>query len=434
MRATDLKSAELYQRARAVLPGGSTRQTVYFEPHPPYARGGSGSRVIDIDGVSRLDCLNNYSSLIHGHCHPAIVAAAIDQLQRLGAVALPTEPEVALAELLVARIASMQQVRFTNSGSEAVMMAVKAARAFTGRPKIAKIEGAYHGSYDPVEVSQSPTPDAWGPASSPASVPLCKGTPGGIVDDTVVLPFNDAAAVRRILRAHGESLAAVVVDLLPPRLRFLEATHEFIDACREGARAIGALLICDEVFSFRLARGGAQSIWGVAPDLTTLGKIIGGGFAIGAVGGRADVMAVFDASTGAPRVPHGGTFNAHPVTMCAGRAALELLDAAAYEKLDNLGHQLRDTLRDRITRAGIPAQVLGRGSLNCIVTSDRTLRDHRSLHPTPQEAARQSRLHRRLLDAGFLTGPTGLLILSTAMSTDDIDGLVIAAAQGLGQE
>src|SRR5687767_11270913 len=183
------KSAELFARAQDVMPGGNTRTTVYMAPYPPYAASGQGCWVTDVEGDRRLDCLNNYTALIHGHAHPAIVEAATRRLAQGSSFPLPTPEEIELATLLCERVPSAEHVRFTNSGSEAVMMAVKGARAFTGRPKIAKFEGAYHGSYDYVEVSLNSTPETWGPLAAPASTEYSRGTPPAVLQDVVVLPF-----------------------------------------------------------------------------------------------------------------------------------------------------------------------------------------------------------------------------------------------------
>src|SRR6266508_1615196 len=338
------RSAPLARQPQAVLPGGNTRTTVWMSPHPPYADSGDGCWVTDVDGDRRLDCLNNYTALIHGHAHPRIVEAATRRLAKGASFPMPTPEEIELASLLVDRLPSVERVRFTNSGSEAVMMAIKAARGYTGRPKIAKFEGAYHGSYDFAEVSLSSSPENWGTAAAPASVAYSRGTPRGVLDDVVVLPFNrPELAVARIER-EAPNLAAVLLDPIPNRAGLMPARRDFLDAIREVTRAHGIVLIFDEVITLRVGYDGAQGVFGVTPDLTTMGKIIGGGFPVGAVGGRAEVMAVFDPTGGSTAVPHGGTFNGNPVTMAAGLAAMTLLDRPAFERLDDLGAKLRASL------------------------------------------------------------------------------------------
>lgn len=423
----DSVAAGLYREALRVLPGGNSRTTVYMAPYPPYAASGEGCWITDVDGDRRLDCLNNYTALIHGHAHPRIVEAASRRLAQGASFPLPTPEEIALASLLVERLPGVEQVRFTNSGSEAVMMAIKAARGYTGRPGIAKFEGAYHGSYDWAEVSLAPSPDAWGPPDAPASVPYARGTPPSVPADVVVLPFNGTEAAVAGIEREARRLAAVLVDPVPNRIGLVPARPEFLRALREVTAAHGILLIFDEVISFRVGYHGAQGRFGIRPDLTTLGKIIGGGFPVGAVGGRADVMEVFDPRRG-PSVPHGGTFNANPVTMAAGLAAMQMLDRAAFERLDDLGARLRAAVADCLKEAGVPGAVTGLGSLFRIHPVERELTDYRSARPTPEEAARHQALMRRLLEHGVLVAPTGLGCLSTPMGEAELEWFLEAFA------
>ena len=311
------------------------------------------------------------------------------------AFGLPTESEVELAELLASRLPSVEQVRFTNSGTEAVMMALKAARAFTGRPKIAKCEGAYHGSYDYAEVSLDPTPEAWG-RNAPVSVAYARGTPDNVLADVVTIPFNDAEAAVSLIREHGAELACVLVDPMPNRAGLAPADQTYLEALRRVTREVGALLIFDEVITFRLGYRGAQGVWGIDPDLTTLGKIIGGGFPVGAVGGRKEFMAVFDPSRGKPALPHGGTFSANPVTMRAGLAAMELLDEAAFARLDAIGSAVRSGIDDAFRRHGVPGGTVGLGSLLKVHFADHPVRDYRSAYLTDAESQAPVRLPSRL--------------------------------------
>ncbi len=315
----------------------------------------------------------------------------------------------------------MDRIRFTNSGSEAVMMAIKAARAFTGRTKIAKFEGAYHGSYDYAEVSLDAPADTRGPIGEPASVAYAKGTPPSVLEEVVVLPFNQPELAARRIEREARNLAGVLLDPLPHRVGLVPATADFLRAIREVTAARGVLLIFDEVIAFRLGYSGAQGLFGVRPDLTTLGKIIGGGFPVGAVGGRSDVMAVFDPRGGKPAVPHGGTFNANPVTMAAGLAAMRLMDEAAYARLGRLGERLRTGVRACFDRAGVPGSVTGLGSLFRIHPHRRAFADYRSAAWQPDEARRFGRLYRSLLDHGVLLSPTGLGCLSTPVTEAEVE-------------
>jgi glutamate-1-semialdehyde 2,1-aminomutase len=429
------KSAALFARAQGVLPGGNSRTTVYMSPYPPYAASGEGCWVTDVEGDRRLDCLNNYTALIHGHAHPAIVEAATRRLALGASFPMPTPEEIDLAALLCERLPSAERVRFTNSGSEAVMIALKGARAFTGRPKIAKFEGAYHGSYDYAEVSLSSTPENWGSLAAPASTAYSKGTPPAVLDDVVVLPFNyTEQAVARIEREAG-TLAAVLIDPVPNRVGLVPAHREFLQALREVTRAHGIVLIFDEVISFRVGYQGAQGALGITPDMTTLGKIIGGGFPVGAVAGRADVMSVFDPTRGGPpAAPHGGTFNANPVTMAAGLAGMRLLTREAYGRMDDLGTKLRASLDDCFRQAGVAGRVTGMGSLFRVHAVDRELTDYRSTRTTAVEGERLVRLVRRLMEHGVLMSVTGLGCLSTPMGDAELEGLVETFAAVLEME
>jgi len=428
------KSAALFARAQGVLPGGNSRTTVYVAPYPPYAASGEGCWITDVEGDRRLDCLNNYTALIHGHAHPAIVEAATRRLAHGASFPMPTPEEIELAALLCERLPSAERVRFTNSGSEAVMIAIKGARAFTGRSKITKFEGAYHGSYDYAEVSLASTPDNWGSLAAPASTSYSRGTPPAVLEDVVVLPFNHTAEAVARIEQHARDLAAVLVDPVPNRVGLVPARVEFLRALRDVTRRHGIVLIFDEVISFRVGYHGAQGAFGVTPDMTTLGKIIGGGFPVGAVAGRADVMAVFDPTRGTPAAPHGGTFNANPVTMAAGLAAMRLLTPDAFARLDELGARLRASLDDCFKQAGVPGRVAGLGSLFRLHAIDRELSDYRSTRTTPAESERLVRLVRRLMEHGVLMSITGLGCLSTAMAEPELEALVETFAAILEME
>ena len=412
-------SHALYAEAKQYLPGGNTRTTVFEKPFPLYASHGKGCHVWDVDGNRRIDCINNYTAMIHGHAHPGIHQAVLRQMEQGTCFGMPTESEILLARELVSRLDSVETVRFTNSGTEAVMMAIKAARAYTGRPKIAKVEGAYHGSYDPAEISLDPGPQHWGD-KTPNPVPYAKGTPASIVDGVIVLPFNDPQKARELIALHGKDLAAILIDPLPNRAGLIPASEAFLRAIREAADAVGALVIFDEVISFRLSHGGAQGLFSVSPDLTTLGKVIGGGFPVGAVGGRRDVMAVFDPSSGKPALPHGGTFSANPITMRAGLAALEFLDEPAFAHLAKIGDQVRKAANESLARHGVPGIVVGMGSLLKIHFTDRQPTDYRAVYPTPVEASKLRLFNQTLIGNGILPSGYGLMALSTPMTADDV--------------
>lgn len=418
-------SAILYERARQVMPGGNTRHTVYRTPHQVYAARGEGCRIVDIDGNARIDAVGNFTSLIHGYGSERIREAARRQLELGFCFGMPTPGEVQLSEMLVERLPSVEHLRYCNSGTEAVMNAVKVARAFTGRPKIAKCEGAYHGTYDVVETSQEARPDTWGDLANPNSVATAQGTPQGVLDDVVVIPFNNVEAGEAILRAKGNALAAVLVDVMPNRAGLVPATAEFLAMLRRVTREIGALLILDEVITFRLGYNGAQGRFGVDPDITALGKVIGGGFPIGAVGGRREVMAVYDPGAGAPAVQHGGTFSANPMSMMAGIAALEDLTPASFEHLEALAARLDAGMNALFDRLGIEAQLTGLGSLRRLHLNRAKLSDFRSAFAAGNGAG-MAALSRALFDEGVIIAANGLIALSTAMTAADIDEMIEA--------
>jgi glutamate-1-semialdehyde 2,1-aminomutase len=386
----DVRSAELRGRARRCLPGGSTRTTLAIEPPAPYAARGSGCFVEDVDGRTLIDLQNNYTSLVHGHAHPAVTEAAVSALRAGASFGLPTAGEVDLAEAITSRVPAIDHIRFANSGTEAVMMALRAARAFTGRDEVLRFEGSYHGSADVVLPDPSP------------------GLSAGIASEALTAPADDPDRALALIESHGQSLAAVLIDLMPNRAGLVPADEDFVRALCKRARDAGALVVVDEVISFRLAVEGLAFEYGIAPDLIALGKTIGGGLPIGAFGGREDVMHVFADAPGS-RVAHGGTFTANPVTMAAGSAALANLDRDAVARLNALGDQLRRELRE------LGFRVTGSGSLLRVWPDDG---DHAGLWW-------------RLYDQGVLIAGNGLACTSTPM-TDAVIGDVLTRFEKAG--
>lgn len=415
---------QIFADALKVLPGGVSRNTIFRKPRPHYVDRAQGCYVTDIDGVTRIDFANNMCSLIHGHAHPEIVRAVVEQVHRGTAFTMGTEVEVRFAEHLCARIAGVDKIRFTNSGTEAVMAVIKAARAYTGRPMIAKAEGAYHGSYDYAEVSQTASPASWGCVDQPNAVPVARGTPQGALDDVVVFGFNDLARTLALLDRHAERIACVLIDPMPHRIGLFPADAGFVQGLFDWTRRNGALLAFDEVITFRSEYGGAQCWYPARPDLTALGKIIGGGFPCGAVGGRDEVMKVMDPAQESIPLPYSGTFSANPITMAAGKVAMELYDRVAVERLNTLGERARAQLREAIAVSGVTAQVSGCGSM---------FRVHPGLNEEPMSYRRvlpckiRSAWVKRMLDLAYEDGVmlintlTG--VLSTPMTTAEVDRL-----------
>lgn len=372
-------SEEIYKRACKVLPGGVSRNTVYRKPFPNYVSQAHGCRITDVDGTERLDFANNMASLIHGHAYPAIVEAVIRQLKTGTAYTMASETEVDFAAYLCERVDSVEKIRFVNSGTEAVMTMIKASRAFTGRSKIAKAEGAYHGTYDFAEISQTASPENWGDVDKPNSVPLAYGTPKGVLQDVIIFPFNDTERTLSILDQHADEIACVLIDPVPHRVGLVPGKAEYIEAIYNWTRKNGALLAFDEVVTLRVNFGGAQENYSVRPDLTAMGKIIGGGFPVGALGGRADVMKVLDPAESKILFPHSGTFSANPITMTAGHVAMKQFDKEAVDRLNKLTAMAISQTEEAARIADVPVSITGAGSM---------FRIH--LRPTPPKTYREA--------------------------------------------
>ncbi len=390
------RSRELFERATASLPGGSSRTTVYSAPYPPYASSGAGLLVTDVDGNVYRDFLGNYTSLILGHAHPAVVAAVEAQVRRGSAFAAPTEVEIELAEELRRRVPSIERLRFTSSGTEATMFAIRAARAFTGRQLVARFDRSYHGTHDQVQ------------AGTPGVVDALAGL---ILD----LPWGDLDGVERTIGGRSRELAAIIVEPVQGAGGVRAPEPGFLEGLRSLCDEAGALLIFDEIISFRIAPGGAQEVYGVRPDLTTLGKIIAGGYPLAAFGGREDVLEIFDARR-ERAVSHGGTFNGNPVAAGAGLATLRELTPDVYERINGLGDRLTARLAARIEADRLDARVVNVGSLFQVY------RRHPGAAFAPG-AGPPSELYRGWLVAGVLMAPRGLGAIPTVATAADVDEL-----------
>lgn len=419
-RASSPRSAALHEAARKVMPGGDTRTVAFHAPYPLTIGSGEGCEVHDADGRAYIDLLNNYTSLIHGHGHPAIVAAVSKLLPTGTAFPAPNTSQTRLAEIMTERVDSVDMIRFCNSGTEAMMNAIRAARAFTGREVIVKMEGGYHGTYDDVEVSVHPAPDNLeaGPADEPKSVLGTRGVPRNTLDNVLVSPLNDVAAIERIMNARGAEVAAIVVEPVMGSAGMLPARREYLEALRRIATEHGSLLIFDEVMAFRLEPGGVQEHFQVSPDLTTFAKIIGGGFPVGAFGGRADVMEQFDPLRPAP-LWQSGTFNGNLITMAAGVAAMEAYTAEEVHRINALGARLRDGLRLALADAGVVGTVTGYGSFAGLHLGVQQVETYRDAASADKGLARL--LHLALLGEGVFVAPRLMMCTSTPMSSATID-------------
>lgn len=374
-------SRVLYDRARGLLPGGSTRNVLYYPPFPLYMAAGKGSRIFDVDGNERIDFNFNNTTLILGHNHPRVLEAVREQLGRGTVLGAPSEVELKLAEELLGRLKEADLIRFTPSGTEANMQAIMLARCYTGKMRIAKFEGAYHGSWDTVDISVSPPLSLAGPDSEPRPVPQHDGIPRGVLENTIILPYNDPEASEALIKRHRDDLAAVIVE---PVQRDIPPKPGFLQSIRELTERLGILLIFDEVISFRLSPGGAQRLYGVVPDITTLGKIIGGGFPVGAYASTEDVMEPLNIPRSEfpelkpSRLGYSGTFNAHPIAMAAGLAVMRELTPPTYKMLEGLGDAMREGLRRILEEEGIAAHVDGVGSLFNITWTGEKVVDYRT--------------------------------------------------------
>jgi glutamate-1-semialdehyde 2,1-aminomutase len=430
--ARTTRSRGLHEEAVAVMPGGNSRTTTFFDPYAFYFQRGQGAHIWDVDGTERVDFNGNYTSLILGHASPDVVKAVQAVAENGLSFPGPTELEVRLAEAITRRVPSVASLRFTNSGTEATMNAVRLARAFTGRPRLAKFEGAFHGTHDWVMVSVTPDPRAAGNRRRPKPVPWSAGLPPAVLKHTVVLPWNDADACEEILDKEGAQVAAVIVDPYLCNAGLVAPVEGFLERLRAVTERHGILLIFDEVISFRTAWGGAQERLGIRPDLTTFGKIIGGGLPVGAFGGRRDVMEFYDPRRGGPRISQGGTFNANPVTMAAGLATLNALTPEAYARLDALGERLRGGISRLLANTRRKGQVTGVSSLFWLHWTTERLADYRSTRP--RDAEMPLRVFLGLLNEGILLTQRGLGACSLAMADEDVDRFVNALARVLARQ
>lgn len=373
-RAARRRSDEMWNEAKEFLPKGVPSSFQDAPPQPIFIQRGLGSRVWDVDGNEYVDFHNGFGVMVVGHAHPLIVEA-ISERARLGThFAQPGEDAVVVARELARRF-KQPQWRFTNSGTESTLDAVRLARGFTGRDHLVKIEATYHGHHDALMVSVEPKPDLMGPADNPASVPYTEGIPKAMSDLTLVVAFNDPDQLERVFERHPGKIAAVIVEPVMMNLGIVMPDDGYLAQVKEIAHRHGALLIFDEVKTgCTIAPGGATERLGVTPDIIALAKAIGGGVPCGAVGGRADVMAMIDED----RVAQFGTFNGNPLTMAASRTTLtRILTPEAYAHFDALGEVLAGGLRDVIAEHNLPFHVMALGARGGVTYRKERVRNYR---------------------------------------------------------
>ena len=382
-------SAASFEAAKRVLPGGETRAVTSYPPYPVIITAGHGARLTDVDGHSYLDLVNNYTAMVHGSAFGPVTDAVAELLPQGFAFASPHPHQVALAELLAARVPSVQRVRFTNSGTEAALLAARIAARATGRRRLLMFDGAYHGS----------------------AAPFLPGSP-----EVARVSWNDLDAVAALLGRPDHEIAAVFAEPFLGAGGVRPAAPGFLAAVASLARDRGALFVLDEVQGLRNGLGGEQGRLGLTPDLTLFGKIIGGGFPIGAVGGRADLLELTVAAMTPGYVAHAGTFNGHLAAAVAGLRTLRHLDAAAISRLNDAAAALAERILAGAAAAGVPAEVTRAGSIMNV---------HLDASFAPGQVAD---LHLALLLNGVYTAPRGMINLSTVLSPADLDDIAAAYA------
>ncbi|MCS7114276.1 MAG: aspartate aminotransferase family protein [Nitrososphaerota archaeon] len=410
-----LRSKALYERAKKVLPAGVSYAIRHFEPYPFYTARAKGSKLYDVDGNEYIDFWLGHTALILGHSPPAVMKAVKKQLEKGTHYGTAHELEIALAEQVTKMIPSAEMVRFTNSGTEANMYAVRLARTYTGRSKIAKFESGWHGGYDALHKAVKP----------PYDLPESAGLTQGALQDTLVLPFNNLEGVKERLKGLEDQIAAIIIEPVLGVGGAIPAEKEFLKGLREFCNQHEILLIVDEVITgFRLAPGGVQQYFGVKPDITVLGKILGGGFPIGAFCGPAEIMERVDHTRyQRPHYSfHGGTFTANPITMTAGLTTLKMLeDGRLINRLNKLGDKIRKELTDIFEAEGVDVQVTGAGSIFDVHFTKEEVKE-------PGAAFRADRkklaeYHLKLIANGVFFLPTHNGALCTAHTKADIEKL-----------
>ncbi len=418
------RSQQLYANALRLIPGGVSSPVRAFRAvggQPLFVQRGEGARVWDADGNSFIDYVSSWGPLIAGHAHPQVVAALKDAVERGTSYGAPTELEIELAELINAALPAVELVRFVNSGTEATMSALRLARAFTGRDKIIKFDGCYHGHADGLLVKA-------GSGVATLGLPDSPGVPASYAEHTLVAPYNDLTGVAALFDRARDQIAAVIVEPVAGNMGVVPPQPGFLDGLRDLTQRHGALLIFDEVITgFRVGWHGAQGLFGVIPDLTCLGKVIGGGLPVGAYGGRRDIMEQI-----APLGPvyQAGTLSGNPLAMTAGIATLRLLqERGAYEHLESLAAKLADGLLDAARSAGIPTGGNRVGSAMTLFFTSQPVTDYASARTA--DTARYAAYFRGMLERGVYLAPSQFEagFVGLAHTSQDIDLTLDAARQ-----
>ncbi len=415
------RSEALYKRAQRVMVGGVSSPVRAFksvEGKPHFIVKGKGQRIRDADGNNFIDLVLSWGPLIVGHAHPAVVRAVTCAVNNGTSFGAPTEPELKLAEQVCASVPSMEVVRFVNSGTEATMSALRLARAYTKRTKVLKFEGCYHGHADPF-LSQG------GSGLATFDIPVSAGVTQDQVSNTITVPYNDPNAVQEVVRTQGSDLAAIIVEPVAGNMGVIPPEPGFLDTLRRICTENGSLLIFDEIITgFRVSRGGAQSLFSVNPDITCLGKVIGGGFPVGVYGGPREIMHLVS-----PEGPvyQAGTLSGNPVAMTAGLATLSLLNGKAYAKLEKLSSMLESGLLEASKAAGLQVTINRVGSMVGIFFGDAPIRNFAEVKGTNHKL--YPRFHRTMLESRIYLPPSPFetVFLSTAHTAADVQKTIAAA-------
>jgi len=413
----------LYERAKRLMPGGVNSPVRAFEPYPFFANRAKGSRIMDVDGNEYIDYCLAYGPLILGHSHPEVLAAVREQLEKGTMYGTPTELEVELAELVCDGVPSIDVVRLVNTGTEATMSAIRAARGYTGKKKIVKFEGCYHGAHDYVLVRA-------GSGATTFGAPDSLGIPKETTQNTIVLPFNDVEALEEVV-SSDDDIAAVILEPVVGNAGVILPKEGFLQKVRELTRSHGVLLIFDEVITgFRLAFGGAQEYYGVVPEMTTLGKIMGGGFPIGAYGGRRDIMEMI---VPLGKVYQAGTFSGNPVSVTAGLETLRFIQkrgASFYRELEAKRKKICDAIRDLMEDYNLAFQVNEISSMFQVFFSNEPVYDYVSAKKSDKKAFMI--LHSELLKRGVFIPPSQFetCFVSFVHSNKDVEETIIAYNEG----
>jgi len=428
IRLATPRSRAQWERGKESMPGGVIKGAYWSSPHPIYVERAEDCYLWDLDGHRYVDFTNHHTAMVLGHSPPTVVEAVNKAVAQGLGFGAPSTLEAETAEEIVNRFPSIDKVRFTGSGTESSIHATRMARAFTGRPKVAKFEGAYHGSHDALEISTSPDIARAGSADSPASVASWPGMARGAEDDVVILPYSQRESVELILREHKDEVAAVFFDA---KAGIYDLDPDFARFLRDLTRELGMVMVMDEVVSFRAGYSGYQGVVGIEPDLTLFAKIMSGGLPGGVLAGKTELMDMLDNSTGAT-LNQSGTFSGNHLTLAAGLATLRALTPDVYRHFDVLRERMISGLERLFREAGVQAQVRGLGSIVSFDIGDRPTGDYRTLVETDRDTADLIRME-VLLKGYFIAAGLGLC-LSAPMEIEHIDGLVGAIGESLAAE